>query len=61
MYGCDILFGAETSASIRRELTKAMGDAAPCARCLLGARCPLLPDDIGPLLTPVETLQPLIA
>lgn len=50
MQGCEILFTAEGAAEIRRELDKAMGQA-PCVGCAAGRACPLLPADLGPLLT----------
>jgi len=50
MQGCDILFSEADAAEIRREFAKAMGDSSPCAGCAEGRRCPLLPDDLGPML-----------
>lgn len=47
MYGCEILFSVETAASVRAEVSKAMGGECPCAA---GRTCPLLPADLGPLL-----------
>lgn len=47
MYGCEILFDAETAASVREAVSKAAGGQCPC---VAGLTCPLLPDDLGPIL-----------
>lgn len=44
MYGCEVLFDAETAAKIRNEIRSKMG-FCPCDK---GLRCPLLPDPIFP-------------
>lgn len=46
MFGCDLLFTPETAIKVREEIGKHYGQC-PCER---GLRCPLLPDDMGPLL-----------
>lgn len=52
MYGCEILFDVETAASVRTELTKALGECP----CFVGRTCPLLPADLGPLLDRKRTV-----
>lgn len=49
MYGCDLIFTPATAAKVRAEISDKMG-SCPCED---GRRCPLLPEDLGPLLTPV--------
>ena len=52
MHGCEILFTNADAEQIRRELARVMGAASPCFGCAEGRRCPLLPDDLGSLLSP---------
>jgi hypothetical protein len=47
VYGCDILFDAETAAAVKRDISAAMGGECPCMQ---DRACPLLPADLGPLL-----------
>ena len=49
MYGCELLFDAETAVVVRREISAAMGGECPCEA---DGSCPLLPRDLGPLLDP---------
>jgi len=46
-YGCELLFTVETAAKVREDITRATGKPCPCE---VGRRCPLLPDDLTPLL-----------
>jgi hypothetical protein len=50
MHGCEILFTADEATQVRRELARAMGENSPCVGCAEGRRCPLLPDDLTPVL-----------
>lgn len=50
MYGCDLIFTPGEAEKVRGEIRAKMG-ACPCEQ---GRRCPLLPADLGPLLTPAQ-------
>lgn len=55
MHGCDLLFDADTAARVRAEIVAKMG-RCPCDE---GRRCPLLPDDLTPLLTAEPPVPPV--
>jgi hypothetical protein len=47
LYGCDLLYSPEIALQVRTEVASHLGGACPC---MLNQRCPLLPDDLTPLL-----------
>jgi hypothetical protein len=52
MYGCELLFTKAEAAEVQAQVRKAVGGPCPCDE---GRKCPLLPDDLGPLLLRLAT------
>lgn len=54
LHGCDLLFTPESAEKVKGQVREMMGGQCPCD---LDMKCPLLPEDLGPLLLPVPTLR----
>lgn len=51
MYGCELLFTREEAAEVQAQVRKALDGPCPCDE---GRKCPLLPDDLRPLLRRID-------
>jgi hypothetical protein len=54
LYGCDVVFDAETAKRVRAEVSARLGGVCPCEA---DVPCPLLPADMGTLFLPAPQLR----
>jgi hypothetical protein len=58
VYGCELIFNRVEAEQVKAGVRAACGGECPCDR---NERCPLLPDDLRPLVIPPATDLPLTA
>lgn len=54
MYGCELVFDAETAEMVRAEVSSRLGGVCPCEA---DDPCPLLPADMSILFLPTPQLR----